>query len=105
MLAHLVPFPARVSFTLAILVGLAVGRCDAAWRDVAGRGESSDVFFGCLILAVGVIGSALFAYCIYRALRKPVAALFLGMQRSMWLVGVPLAWLFGIGIGVMWKHL
>jgi len=105
LLAHLIPYAPRVFFTLAILIGLAAGRCNAAWRDVTSNGEPIEVFFGCIILALGIIGSGLFACCVFLAARQPAASSLLGMQRSLWLLGVPLAWLFGVAVGIMWKHL
>src|SRR5262245_37319618 len=98
-LAHLVPYAPRVIFSFTILIGLAAGRCPAAWQDVVSSREPSDVIFGCIVFALGIIGTALSASCTFVAARRPAATSLFGMQRSLWILGVPLAWSFGVGIG------
>jgi hypothetical protein len=97
ILSHLVPIASRIWLSLAILIGLAVGRANAAWRDISDGGFPSDVGFGYTILAFGGVGSAFIVVCIFYPFRKQAMSHLLGMGRSHWLAGAPLAWLCGAG--------
>jgi hypothetical protein len=105
LLSHIVPIASRIWLSVAILIGLAAGRANAAWHDISGGGFPSDVGLGYTILVVAGVGSAAIGTCIfYLQMKRGVLSLF-GMKRSHWLAGAPLAWLCGVGIGTLWKYL
>lgn len=96
--------PFKVWFTLAMINGLAVGRARATWQEIA-EGDLEVYFLHYAFLIFAVLGSLGILFCIGHLVRWPARNLFLGMRRSYWLIGTPLSWLFGLGIGLFWRYI
>jgi hypothetical protein len=103
-LSRLIPIPVRAWFVAAMVTGLAAGFVKGAWRTIVDK--DPDLTILCYaVIAFAVLGVAGISYCWCRMLMRPSVERFLGMKRFYWLLGVPLAWLCGVGIGLCWRYI
>ena len=101
-LSRLIPVPVRAWLIFAILTGLAAGRGKDAWRAIADK--DPDIIWTYPAFAFAALGVVSISYCLWRVIVNPSLESLLGMKRSYWLLGVPLAWLCGVGIGLLWRY-
>jgi hypothetical protein len=91
-------------FTLAIIVGLPAGRAWDSWRAIANH-DTDTIIIDYTVLIFAACGVAGISYCSWYLMQRPSLEQFLGMKRQLWLVGVPLAWLCGVAVGLLgWRY-
>lgn len=103
-LSRLIPYPVRAWLVLAILIGLAAGRAGDEWRSIVAK-DPDVTFLDYAVLAFAALGAAGICFSLFWIIRLRSLEHLFGMKRSYWLLGAPLAWLTGVGIGLYWRYL
>jgi len=93
----------RLWIGVAMIVGVLAGQTSDFLRAIADENTETALLF-CATLAFAGLGTAALLYGFWHLKRCPTVERFFGMPRSSWLLGVPLAWLCGFVIGVLWRY-
>jgi hypothetical protein len=103
-LSRLIPVSVRAWLILAILIGLAAGRARDELRSIVAK-DPDVTFLDYGVLAFAVLGAATICFTLLWLIRQRSLEQLFAMKRSYWLIGMPLAWLTGVGIGLYWRYL